>query len=146
MSLKTRGSESLDKAQRRLALLKSIDTNLDLGHGLTVAAYILKIEESRAKLEAHNILLSDLQESRSALTQLDRDLAELSERMLTGVSTKYGRNSIEYAKAGGTTRKRSSKAIAPKPESALITETTAPPIGPAIIGSHNSQPLQAIHN
>ncbi len=146
MSLKTRGSEALNKAQRRLALLKSIDNNLDLGHGLTVDAYTLKIEESRAKLEAHNILLSDLQASRSALTQIDRDLAELSERMLTGVSTKYGRNSIEYAKAGGTTRKRSSKAIAPKPEPTRVPETTAPPIEPALIESRNGQPLQPMLN
>ncbi len=146
MSLKTRGSEALNKAQRRLALLKSIDNNLDLGHGLTVDAYTLKIEESRSKLEAHNILLADLQESRSALTQIDRDLAELSERMLTGVSTKYGRNSVEYARAGGTTRKRSSKAIAPKPETTPMTETTAPPIEPTLNSSRNSQPLQPMNN
>ncbi|NEU79623.1 hypothetical protein [Nostoc sp. UIC 10630] len=40
MSLKTRGSAAVDKAQRRLALLKSINENLDLGHGLTIEAYI----------------------------------------------------------------------------------------------------------
>ncbi|MHC0064532.1 hypothetical protein ACWATR_16785 [Nostoc sp. UIC 10890] len=39
MSLKTRGSAAVDKAQLRLALLKSIDKNLDLGHGLTIEAY-----------------------------------------------------------------------------------------------------------
>ena len=38
MSLKTRGSAAIDKAQLRLALLKSIDENLDLGHGLTIEA------------------------------------------------------------------------------------------------------------
>ncbi|MEH1979213.1 hypothetical protein [Nostoc sp.] len=39
MSLKTRGSAAVDKAQRRLALLKSINENLDLGHGLTIEVY-----------------------------------------------------------------------------------------------------------
>ncbi|MEH2149048.1 hypothetical protein [Nostoc sp.] len=34
MSLRTRGSAAVDKAQLRLALLKSVDENLDLGHGL----------------------------------------------------------------------------------------------------------------
>lgn len=146
MSLKTRGSEALNKAQRRLALLKSIDNNLDLGHGLTVDAYTLKIEESRARLEAHNILLSDLQESRLALTQIDRDLAEMSERMLTGVSTKYGRNSVEYARAGGTTRKRPSNTIAPKTEPISITETTAFPIETTLNSSRNGESLQPINN
>jgi hypothetical protein len=36
MTLRTRGSAALDKAQRRLATLKAIDDSLDLGHGLTI--------------------------------------------------------------------------------------------------------------
>ena len=42
MSLRTRGSAAVDKAQLRLALLKSIDESLDLGHGLTQGYFILK--------------------------------------------------------------------------------------------------------
>jgi len=33
---------------------------------------------------------------------MDKDLAILSERMLTGIASVYGRNSTEYAKAGET--------------------------------------------
>ncbi|MGF2039660.1 MAG: hypothetical protein RMZ43_030830 [Nostoc sp. CmiVER01] len=107
MSLKTRGSAAVDKAQRRLALLKSINENLDLGHGLSIEAYTRLIHNTRATLEAHNTLLSNLEESRKTITQMEQTLSELSERMLTGVATVYGRNSMEYSKAGGSRRKGS---------------------------------------
>ncbi|WP_445630709.1 hypothetical protein [Nostoc sp. DSM 114167] len=107
MSLKTRGSAAIDKAQLRLALLKSIDENLDLGHGLTIEAYSQLINSTRAMLEANNTLVSNLEESRKTVTQMDKALSEMSERMLSGVASVYGRNSIEYSKAGGSNRRRS---------------------------------------
>jgi hypothetical protein len=105
MPLKTRGSSALEKAQRRLALLKSINAHLDLGHGFTIETYTQLIETTRATLEAHNTLVSNLDESRKTVTQMDKALSEFSERMLSGVATIYGRSSIEYAKAGGSRRK-----------------------------------------
>ncbi|MCC5638512.1 hypothetical protein LC593_22295 [Nostoc sp. CHAB 5844] len=106
MALKTRRSAAVDKAQLRLALLKSIDENLDLGHGLTIETYTNLLNNTRAMVEAHNTLVSNLEESRKTLTQMDKALSEMSERMLSGVATVYGRNSIEYSKAGGSNRKR----------------------------------------
>ncbi|MBD2486995.1 hypothetical protein [Aulosira sp. FACHB-615] len=107
MALKTRRSAAVEKAQLRLALLKSISENLDLGHGLTIEAYNNLINNTRAILESHNTLVSNLEESRKTLTQMDKALSEMSERMLSGVATVYGRNSMEYSKAGGSNRKRS---------------------------------------
>ncbi|WP_026733270.1 hypothetical protein [Fischerella sp. PCC 9605] len=123
MSLKTRGSAAVDKAQRRLALLKSIDEHLDFGHGLTIEAYSRLIDATRAMLEAHNTLLSNLDESRKTLTQMDKTLSEMSERMLSGVATIYGKNSIEYAKAGGSNRKRSKKSISQVPPVVAVLAT-----------------------
>ncbi|OUL26358.1 hypothetical protein BV378_13140 [Nostoc sp. RF31YmG] len=111
MTVTTRGSAAVEKAQRRLALLKSINENLDLGHGLTIEAYTRLIENTRAVVEAHNTLLSNLEESRKTATQMDKALSELSERMLSGVATVYGKNSMEYAKAGGSNRKRGNKKL-----------------------------------
>jgi hypothetical protein len=127
MALKTRGSATVDKAQRRLANLKSIDEQLDLGYGLTIAAYRQMIETTRAALDAHNILISNFEESRKTVTELEKDLAALSERMLTGVSTKYGRNSVQYSKAGGSNRKGGSRSTAPMPPSSLSVATVAAP-------------------
>ncbi|MFN6535790.1 MAG: hypothetical protein RM021_005375 [Nostoc sp. EkiNYC01] len=119
MSLRTRGSAAVDKAQRRLASLKSIDENLNLGHGLSIEGYNHLINTTRALLETHNTLLSNVEESRKTVIQMEEALSEMSERMLTGVATVYGKKSMEYSKAGGSTRKRT------KQSSSKVTTVTA---------------------
>ncbi len=131
MSVTTRGSAAVDKAQRRLALLKSIDENLDLGNGLSIEAYTRLLDNTRAVVEAHNTLLSNLDESRKTVTQMDKALSELSERMLSGVASVYGKNSIEYSKAGGSNRRRGKKSPSPVPP---VVETPNPqPVPTAIL-------------
>ena len=131
MPVRTRGSAAVDKAQRRLALLKSIDENLDLGHGLTIAAYSRLIDTTRATLETHNTLVSNLDESRKTIGQMDKALSELSERMLNGVAAVYGRNSIEYAKAGGSNRKRRRRSISSV--SSVVADSTTQPTQTATV-------------
>ncbi len=133
MSLQTRGSAALDKAQRRLALLKSINENLDLGHGLSIEAYSRYIDDTRATLEAHNTLLSNLDESRKTMDQKDKGLSELSERMLSAIATIYGRDSMEYSKAGGSSRKRSKTKKS-------ITQA------PSVVAVPSNEPIQAATN
>jgi hypothetical protein len=114
MTVKTRGSAALDKAQRRLASLKSIGEELDLGYGLTVEAYTQLISDTRETLESHNTLLSEIEESRKVVTQLEKTLSEFSGRMLSGVASRYGKGSIEYLKAGGSNRTRGSQSTSPE--------------------------------
>jgi hypothetical protein len=78
---------------------------------------------TRATLEAHNTLLSNLEESRKTMTQMDKALSELSERMLSGVATIYGRNSMEYSKAGGSNRKRNKQSISQVPSVVAVPAT-----------------------
>ena len=113
MAVKTRGSAALDKAQRRFALIKSIDESLDLGHGLTVEAYGQMIEETRAELDVKNTMVFEMEEQRKVFTQKGQMLSAMSTRILTGVATRYGRNSMEYVKAGGSygTRKKTASRV-----------------------------------
>ncbi len=97
MVLKTRGSATLDKAQRRLANLKSIDKKLNLGN---IKTYTQLIETTCDALDAHDTLVSHIDASRRRLTELEKYLSAVSERMLMGVAAKYGRTSIQYGKAG----------------------------------------------
>lgn len=62
MVLKTRGSRVLDKAQRRLANLKTIDEQLSLGHDLTITTYTQLIDTTRAALDVYNLLISNIHE------------------------------------------------------------------------------------
>ncbi len=146
MSVKTRGSGVLDKAQRRLALLKSIDENLDLGYGLTIEEYNRTIETTRDQLETYNTLLSEVQAARDAVAKMDKTLGEMSERMLTGVMTKYGRQSVEYTKAGGSTRKRGSQSTAPKADPATPMAAPAATTGQGSNGAGNGKTQQTVLN
>jgi hypothetical protein len=141
MTQKTRGSAALDKAQRRLAQLKSIDENLDLGLGLTIATYTQSIDSTRATLEAHNTLLSNLAESRQKLAQLDSNLSDLSERMLRGVAIRYGKNSVEYAKAGGSNRKKGGRSTRSTTMNPMIATTAIAPAQATALNGNGAQPV-----
>lgn len=97
-------STTLEKAQTRLAALKSIESTLDLGNGLTVKAYSQLIEEARQKLETYNTALSLVDQSYTAISDAEKVIAEWTERMLIAVAYRYGKNSDEYQMAGGTRR------------------------------------------
>jgi len=104
-------------AFNRLANLKSISPTLDLGNGLTVAAYDAAVNAFRQKLEDYNIALSIVDEKYNLVQAGEKDLRDLSERMLAGVAVKFGKNSHEYEKAGGvrkSERKKPTKKSAAK--------------------------------
>lgn len=98
-------SRIVDKAESRLAALKAVSASLDLGNGLTVAVYEQMIQDARQKLESYNTSLAMVNETNIAFEEVEALLAEWSERMLIGVASKFGKNSNEYAMAGGTRRK-----------------------------------------
>lgn len=101
---KKHSSVVLEKAQTRLASLKSISSVLDLGNGLTIATYNQMIEDGRQKLEMYNTALSTVDQAYIAVVNSEKVMAEWTERMLLGVAGKYGKNSDEYKMAGGTRR------------------------------------------
>lgn len=102
MARMKRTSPSIENANTRAAALESIDAALDLGNGLTLAAYKSKIASTAAKLTTYNSLLSQVDGALNALEASEVDLNDNSERMLAGVASKFGKNSDEYEQAGGT--------------------------------------------
>ena len=107
-----RSSRALERAKLRLGALISIDPKLDLGNGLTAAAYKDEITSLETELEGYNDQLAVADSKRSDLTLSEKDMNDLSERMLSAVGVKYGRDSAEYQKAGGV-RKSARKRRAP---------------------------------
>lgn len=100
------------KANKRRDGLQSIDKNVDLGSGLTDLAYKAAIDGVIGLTEQYNTMLSQLDGHLTLLKQEEKKLAEMSKRVLSGVGTKYGFDSIEYEKAGGVRKsdhKRRSK-------------------------------------
>lgn len=109
MARRKKSSKVLERAERRIASLRSISSTLNVGEGLTIEVYTQQIEDVRTKLAAYNTALSVVDQAYNATLQSEQVLADLSEHMLLGVATKYGKSSDEYEMAGGvrkTDRKR----------------------------------------
>lgn len=102
MPRKKRGSNTLDNAQRRVAGMKSIAPDLDLGDGLTVSHFTQQIELLQSQLGTYNEFLSFADRALSTVEDTERQLRNLSERMLIAVAARYGKDSYEYEMAGGT--------------------------------------------
>lgn len=95
-------SPFLEGAQQRLNALSTINPALDLGNGLTLAAYRAQVTSMQAKQDAYNALLSQADQAQNELLEAEKAIRDLSERMLAGVASKYGKDSSEYEMAGGT--------------------------------------------
>jgi hypothetical protein len=104
MARRKRSSLTLERSERRAAGMRSIQADLDLGNGMTVEAYTAAVEAMRNTQNNYNTLLSSVDQAYNDMLAMERNLAELSERMLSAVAVKYGRNSTEYEMAGGVRR------------------------------------------
>lgn len=103
----------LEKGRTRLAAVKSISAELDLGNDITVPNYEAEINLLSTKLNNYNTALSTIDDLyNECITQIDV-LKDWNERILTGVATKYGKNSSQYEMAGG---KKKSERKKPTPK------------------------------
>jgi uncharacterized protein YukE len=123
MPYKKKISKTIEKAKIRISGMKSLEPTLDMGNGLSVEAYLAAIQETEQKIETYNTAISAIGQLSSAAEKAEKDLAALSERMLSTVAGRYGRTSDEYAMAGGT--KRTSRRRAPKKKTETPAESEA---------------------
>ena len=102
MARRKKSSNVVSEAANRLAGMKSIDPQLDLGNGLTAQAFGEKINAAQAALEDYNTALSVADEKQNVYLEKESAVREINERMLLAVAARYGKNSNEYEQAGGT--------------------------------------------
>lgn len=114
-----RSSPTIEQAEARANGLKSKDKDFDLGNNLTAVTYEQAITATRAKLDTYNQTLATADTQLDELITAERNLKELSGRVLAAVKAKHGSDSSEYELAGGTRaseRKRPTrKPATPKP-------------------------------
>jgi hypothetical protein len=116
MARRKKSSTIISDAANRLAGVKSIDPNLDLGNGLTAQAFSDSINAAQTALENYNMALSTVDEKQNIYLEKERALRDVHERVLLAVAARYGKNSNEYEQAGGTRktdRAKTAKKIAP---------------------------------
>jgi uncharacterized protein YoxC len=105
MARRKRNSSTLSHAERRIESLQSISATLDFGNGLTLAAYASTINDLRSKLAIYNTALSAIDKLADDVNTVEQAVLEMSEKMLLGVGSRYGKISREYEMAGGSRRK-----------------------------------------
>ena len=101
MSRKKRTSRTLEKAQLRSAGLKSIVPSIKFDENYSLEKLIESIEQLRNKLDVYNTALSVVDSSKTEIEEMEKNLSQLSEKMLMVVAIKYGKDSREYEMAGG---------------------------------------------
>lgn len=99
----------LDKGRTRLAAVKSIDTALDLGNGITAALYEAQVTSLNTKLNTYNTNLSTIDDLYNDCIAQMAVVADWNERVLAGVASKYGKNSSQYEMAGGVKKSERKK-------------------------------------
>jgi hypothetical protein len=109
MSRKKKTSKVIENANVRLASIKSIGENLDLGNGVTAVGYENLIKEVKNLLEDYNTTLSTVDTKANLYQAKEKDLRDLHERILISVAAKYGKNSDEYEQAGGVKKSERKK-------------------------------------
>jgi uncharacterized protein YukE len=111
MARRKRNSSVLERADRRIKSLQSISVKLDFGvraasrrEGLTIQAYTTTINDLRSKLAAYNTALSTIDKLTDDVNNAEKVVIAISEKMLLGVASRYGKNSQQYEMAGGARR------------------------------------------
>jgi len=95
-------SESFDKLSSRLEALRTINPTFNLGNGLNVDEVDELVDTLRSMLHQYNETLSDADDLRTTLIQMQRKANDVSQRLLSAVLVKYGQDSYEYRRVGGT--------------------------------------------
>ena len=114
-----------DKLAHRLAGLKSIDPNLDLGEDCNVVTIQTTIDQLRNTVNAYNDALAILNSTQGDIKSLEKDLKQLDQKAMLGVAFRYGKNSEQYRLAGGkspseTARKAVATRLKAKPQADTI--------------------------
>jgi len=117
MSLLKRKSEVIISAKERLSGLKTISQNIDFGAGLTVLIFEDLISKADKILLGYNNSIAATDSLRTDFEKIEAELDEMSHRLLKATNARFGPDSVEYEKAGGTMKsKRKHRRLNAKPE------------------------------
>ncbi|MEH2289684.1 hypothetical protein [Nostoc sp.] len=101
MSRRKRSSRIIEKAEFRVAGLKAIDPNINFDDTYNMQNLSQLIDNFHNMLDDYNAAIAMLDSSIKKLDEMEKNLSQVSDKMLMGVGFKYGKNSNEYELAGG---------------------------------------------
>jgi len=123
-------SSVLEKTEQQTIGFQSIDPSLNFGDSVSLQYLTELTVELRNELKQYNQLLNTLDSAKEKIEALEKSIRETSERLVSGVASKYGKDSREYELAGAVKKSdRVRKAMITRLKSnaeakAAATETT----------------------
>ncbi len=102
MARAKRKSTVLETFRQRLAGLKSIKPDPNLGPTITVPAFEAKGNGFNTRLSGYNQKVAELDEEQIAVDNEEAELQDWNRRVLSAVEAEYGPDSPEYEAVGGT--------------------------------------------
>lgn len=101
MPRKQKTSPVLEKTEQRVIGFKSIDSNLDFGDSISLNHLTELTGQLRNQIDQYNMMLTALDSAKAEIKTLEKTIRETSERLVSGVVLKYGKDSREYEMTGG---------------------------------------------
>ena len=95
-------SGPLSKLKFRVEALKSVTPDFDFGNGMAASELEQFGSDLEEAINSYNNVLADADDLRDQIQELERQANDVSERLLAQVLAKYGRDSLEYQRMGGT--------------------------------------------
>ncbi len=141
MTRKRRTSATLDKAMARISGMRTVDATMDLGNGLSLAEYEAQFKSVQDELLNYNTMLASIDAIAEQVNIKEAALRAYSERMLMGVTLRYGRGSFEYLQAGGKLRKVPSKRSKPNANPAMTPDANPAMTSSAIAALMNGSAI-----
>ncbi|MBW4688393.1 MAG: hypothetical protein KME40_25715 [Komarekiella atlantica HA4396-MV6] len=101
MPRKKRSSTVLEKTEQKVIGFKSINSSLDFGDSISLNHLTDLTEQLRNEIDQYNMMLTSLDSAKAKIETLEKTIRETSERLVSGVVLKYGKDSREYEMTGG---------------------------------------------
>lgn len=102
MYRKRSNSKPLNKLKARIEAAKSIEDDFDFGNGLNADDLTQFSDDLETSINGYNKTLSDADDHRVAIRDLERQANDISDRLLSLIGGSYGKDSLEYQRMGGT--------------------------------------------
>ncbi|MFN6473946.1 MAG: hypothetical protein RMY36_030320 [Nostoc sp. SerVER01] len=101
MPRKQKTSPQLEKTEQKIIGFKSINSSLDFGDSISLNHLTELAEELHNEIDQYNMMLTALDSAKAKIQTLEKTIREISERLVSGVALKYGKDSREYEMTGG---------------------------------------------
>jgi hypothetical protein len=115
MAFKNRESKALLLLKQRIEGMKQIDGALDLGNGLSVSELEAKATARQERLDKYNALLVQAGMLSNELDEDEFASKEEGANILSGVKSRFGRDSSEVEAVGGKRLSERKKPVRKKP-------------------------------